>query len=59
MVVFETIDFMKTKLKDSSAYKILKLDINMVYDGVEWCYMRHVMEHLGFHEIWLVFKKNP
>lgn len=42
------------KMRKTSKYEMtLKLDINKAYDCVEWSFLKHIMEKMGFHETWI------
>ena len=36
----------------------VKLDISKTYDRVEWCFLKKVMESMGFNEKWISLIMN-
>ncbi|XP_042983207.1 uncharacterized protein LOC122312617 [Carya illinoinensis] len=48
LIAYELIHFLKHKKRGNQGYMSLKLDMSKAYDRVEWCFLRKVMEMLGF-----------
>lgn len=55
MVPFEIVYYMKRKSRGNRGEVTLKVDINEVYDRVDWSFLRLVMLKLGFAPCWVGF----
>jgi hypothetical protein len=53
ITAYECLHFMKKKRDRDQRCCALKLDMQKVYDRVEWPYLRAIMLRLGFHHIWV------
>jgi hypothetical protein len=53
ITAYECLHFMKKKRARDQRCCALKLDMQKVYDRVEWPYLRAIMLRLGFHHIWV------
>ena len=41
------------KKEGKESYIAIKLDMSKAYDRVEWCFLKKVMERMGFNEKWI------
>ncbi|XP_042950020.1 uncharacterized protein LOC122282127 [Carya illinoinensis] len=53
IVAFEALNSMSNKLKGKEDFMALNLDMNKVYDRIEWDFLREVMSKMGFAEAWI------
>lgn len=54
LVVHEAFHYLKSKKKGKVAELAIKLDMNKVYDRVEWDFLAQVLLKLGFCEQWVL-----
>jgi hypothetical protein len=53
VVVFETLNSLRTRRSGKKAYMALKLDMSKAYDRVEWRFLELIMHKLGFANNWV------
>ena len=53
LVVFELIHYINHKNVGVDGYMVAKLDMSKAFDRVEWCFIKRVMEKLGFSSKWI------
>ncbi|XP_037491160.1 uncharacterized protein LOC105631710 [Jatropha curcas] len=53
LIAFKLIHSMKTRMTGRQGASALKVDISKAYDRVNWCYLRAVMQGLGFSQRWV------
>ena len=53
MVAFEAFHYMRNHSLGETGYMTLKLDMNKVYDRVEWQFMGQLMKKMGFGDTWI------
>lgn len=53
LIGYEIIHYMKRKNKGDEGEVALKLDISKAYDRVDWNYLKHGMEVMGFDDKWI------
>ena len=53
LVAFEMLHYMKQKKKGSKGEVALKLDVSKAYDRVDWRFLKHQMQQMGFSERWI------
>lgn len=53
LIAYELTHFLQNKRSGCDGYAALKLDMSKAYDGVEWLFLRRMMERLGFHGRWI------
>ena len=46
------------KKEGKESYIAIKLDMSKAYDRVEWCFLKKVMERMGFNEKWISLIMN-
>lgn len=46
--------FLNHKSNGKDVFISLKLDISKAYDCVEWHFIKHVMENMGFGHDWII-----
>lgn len=49
----ELTHFIHKKRSGQDGYMSLKLDLSQAYDGMEWSFLRQVMERFGFAPLWI------
>ena len=49
LIAFEIMHYFKKK-EGKESYVVVKLDMSKAYDWVEWCFLKKVMESMGFNE---------
>ncbi|XP_074298528.1 uncharacterized protein LOC141629421 [Silene latifolia] len=52
LTAFEMFHYMKSS-RSSKGYMAIRLDMAKAYDRVEWCFMKHVLEVMGFDRSWI------
>jgi len=53
LIAFECIHAIQHDNSTSSKFCAVKLDLAKAYDRVDWSYLEHAMEKLGFHHTWI------
>lgn len=53
LVAFELLHFMKQKKRGAEGVVALKLDVSKAYDRVDWEFLQHQMEQMGFSKKWI------
>lgn len=53
LVAFELIHYMKWKNRGNYAFVALKIDINKVYDKIDWSYLKLILIRMGFANRWV------
>ncbi|CAL1399697.1 unnamed protein product [Linum trigynum] len=53
----EVMQFLKTKVRGQDKWMALKLDMEKAYDRVEWEFLFHIMESMGFCTQWMKWIK--
>ena len=53
LVAFELMHFLNHKTAGKEGFMAAKLDISKAFDRVEWCFLKRVMEKLGFCSKWV------
>ena len=51
LIAYECVNTIKRK-KGKSGLCAVKLDMHKAYDRVEWCFLKRMMQRLGFAEQW-------
>ena len=46
------------KKEGKESYMAIKLDMSKAYDRVEWCFLKKIMERMGFNEKWISLIMN-
>jgi len=53
LVAFELMHFLNHKNASKEGYMAVKLDMSKAFDRVEWCFIKAIMEKLGFSSKWV------
>jgi hypothetical protein len=53
LIAYELTHYLINKREGNLGYVAIKLDMSKAYDRVEWCFLREMMQRLGFHEQWI------
>ena len=53
LIAFECIHAIQQNNSANSKFCAVKLDLAKAYDHVDWNYLQHAMEKLGFHRNWV------
>ena len=53
LVAFELMHFLNHKTTGKEGFMVVKLDMSKAFDRVEWCFIKRVMEKLGFCSKWV------
>ena len=57
LVAFQIMHYLKKK-KGKESYMAVKLDMSKAYDRVELCFLKKVMERMGFNDKWISLIMN-
>ena len=57
LVAFQIMHYLKKK-KGKESYMAVELNISKAYDRVEWCFLKKVMERMGFNDKWISLIMN-
>lgn len=52
-MAYEVLHSMKTNKATGVGNMAIKLDMSKAYDRIEWCFIRVVLEKLGFNALWI------
>lgn len=53
LIAFEINHHMKRKTQGNIGVAGLKIDISKAYDRLEWAFIRNMMQHFGFNQVWI------
>lgn len=53
LLAYELTHFLKNKRCGAEGIAAIKLDMSKAYDRVEWSFLQHMMDRLGFHRTWI------
>lgn len=53
LICHELMHSLKLRKRGHFAGMAVKLDINKAYECVEWQFLQHMMQTLGFHDKWI------
>nr|GMC66691.1 uncharacterized protein LOC109173576 [Ipomoea batatas] len=53
LIASEVIHYLNRKREGITCWCGLKLDMSEAYDKMEWCYLRFIMEKMGFDKAWI------
>lgn len=53
LIASEVIHYLNCKREGITCWCALKLDMAKAYDKMEWCYLRSIMEKMGFEKGWI------
>lgn len=53
IVAFETLHTIRRKTRGKNGFMVLKLDMSMAYDRVDWPFLQAIMIKLGFSASWV------
>lgn len=58
-MAYETLHYMKNKMKCRTSHMALKLCTSKSYDQLEWAYLKRIMEKQGLHAKWVSLVLYP
>ena len=53
IVAFKLMHFLNHKFAGKEGFMVAKLDMSKAFDRVEWCFIKGVMERMGFSTRWI------
>lgn len=53
LLAYELTHYLQTKRSGQQSFAAVKMDMSKAYDRVEWCFLKKMMDKLGFHENWV------
>lgn len=53
MIAYELMHFLKRKSSGKSGWMAIKLDMNKVFDRIEWSFLETILRNMGFDSHWV------